>query len=139
MKSRKITSGYLLRLERGEEAMSMLTSFVATQRIPCGFLQGIGAIKNPEIGYFESRSGKYRHRRLRKQVEVIGLQGNISWLNGKPFVHAHIAVAGADHKVVGGHFFGGEVAVTLEIYIKVFPKRLKRFYDPQMGFNFWDL
>jgi predicted DNA-binding protein with PD1-like motif len=139
MKSRKISGGYLLRLERGEEAVSTLASFAAERRIPCGFLQGIGAIKNLEIGYFDGRSGQYRRRRLRKQVEVIGLQGNISWLDGKPFVHAHIAVAGVDNKVIGGHFFGGDVAVTLEILIKVFPKKLKRSYDPQVGFNFWDL
>jgi len=139
MKTRKIAGGYLVRLERGEEAVETLASFAAQRKIPCGFLQGIGAVKDIELGYFDTDIGQYRKRRIKKTVEVISLTGNISYLDKKPFIHAHIAVAGPDQKLLGGHFFSGTVAVTLEIYIKVVSKRLNRIHDPQVGFNFWDL
>jgi len=139
MKARKIAGGYLVRLERGEEAVETLASFVARKKIPCGFLQGIGAVKNVELGYFDTKIGKYRKRRIRGTVEVISLTGNISYLDKKPFIHAHVALAGPDQKLMGGHLFSGSVAITLEIYIKVVSRRLNRILDSQVGFNFWDL
>lgn len=139
MKSRKVAGGYLVRLERGEEAIETLASFAADRKIPSGVLMGIGAVNNLELGYFDTRAGKYRRRRIRKTVEVVNLTGNISYLDKKPFIHAHITVADSDQKLMGGHFFKGIVAVTLEIYIQVFKKKLNRIHDPQIGFNFWDL
>ena len=139
MKSRKVSGGWLIRLERGEEAIESLTSFAAKNKIPCGFLQGIGAINAVELGYFDLRQKKYRRKKIGKTVEVVSLLGNISWVDNKPFVHAHISVAGTDQKLMGGHFFKGTVAVTLEIYLLVVSRKLKRFHDSEMGFNFWDL
>ena len=45
MKSRRIADGYLVRLERGEEVIAALTLFAADKKIPCGFLEGIGAVR----------------------------------------------------------------------------------------------
>ncbi len=139
MKSRKVTGGYLVRLEKGEEAIETLTAFIAKKKIPCGIFLGIGAIQNVELGYFDLKVNRYRTRKVRGSVEVVSLMGNISYVDKKPFVHAHITVAGPDQKLLGGHFFKGKVSVTLEIYIQVINRRLNRFHDPAMGFNFWDL
>jgi len=139
MKSRKIAGGYLVRLDRDEETIQTLSSLVTDKKIPCGILHGIGAVKNLELGWFDIKAGEYRRRRIKDTVEVVSLTGNISYLNQKPFIHAHIIVAGPDQKLLGGHFFGGEVAVTLEIYIKVISAKLERIFDPKVGFNFWDL
>lgn len=139
MKTRKIAGGYLVRLERGEEAISSLTAFAAERKIPCGVLSGIGAVKDLTLGYFDTLARRYRKRHIRKTVEVVSLTGNISHLDGKPFVHAHITVAEQDQKLRGGHFFRGVVAVTLEIHIDVIARRLNRVFDPQTGFAYWDL
>ncbi len=56
MKARKIAGGYLVRLDREEEVIETLASFVAAQKIPCGILQGIGAVNNLELGYFDTRA-----------------------------------------------------------------------------------
>ena len=139
MKFRKIPGGYLIRLEKGEEAIETLTGFVLSRKIPCGLIQGIGAVQDVELGYFDIKAKKYRRKKIRRTVEVVGLQGNISYIDKKPFVHTHIAIAGPDQKLMGGHFFRGTVAVTLEIHLQVINRRLNRFHDPEMGFNFWHL
>jgi len=139
MKSRKVPGGWLIRLGRGEEALATLTAFAVKNKIPCGFLQGIGAINSVELGYFDLRHKKYRRKKINRTVEVISLLGNISWVDKKPFVHAHITIAGPDQKLLGGHFFKGTVAVTLEIYLQVVRRKLKRYHDSEVGFNFWDL
>lgn len=139
MRSRKIAGGYLVKLDKEEEVMESLSSFVAEKRIPCGVLQGIGAVKDLQLGYFDTRAAKYRKKRIRKTVEVLNLTGNISYLDDKPFIHAHITVAGSDQRLLGGHLFRATVAVTMEIYIKVISGKLNRRHDPRIGFNFWDL
>ncbi len=139
MQARKVNGGYLIRLERGEEAVATLTQFVADKKIPSGTIQGIGAVHTVTLGYFDLRKKAYRKKSIRRTVEVVSLMGNISHIDDKPFVHAHIAVAGPDQKLMGGHFFKGTVAVTLEIFLQTFSKKLNRFHDKQMGFNFWDL
>lgn len=139
MKSRTVPGGYLLRLEKGEEALASLALFAGEHGIQCGFLQGIGAVNDLELGYFDTEAGDYRRRLIQETVEVVSLTGNVSLLDGKPFIHAHVAVAGPDQKLLGGHFFRGVVAVTLEIFIHVVPEQLTRKPDPDAGFNFWDL
>ncbi len=139
MRSRRVPGGYLVRLDKGEEALSTLTEFVTDKKIPCGVLQGIGAVHDVELGYFDLKINNYRRKKVKRTVEVVSLLGNISYLKNKPFVHAHVTVAGPDQKLLGGHFFKGTVAVTLEIYIQVINRKLHRYHDPEMGFNFWDL
>lgn len=138
MKSRKVAGGYVVRLDRGEEAMASLAAFAKQNDIPCGFLQGIGSIREVELGYFDIHLNEYRHRHFHDAVEVVSLTGNISWLDKEPIVHAHVAIAGPDQNLFGGHFFSGIVAVTLEIFIQIVPDRLVRTRDPNPGFNRWD-
>lgn len=137
MRSRAVAGGYLVRLDRGEEVIEALTSFAARRKIGCGFLQGIGAVENAEIGYFDLARKRYRRRTIAPVAEAVGLSGNISLLDGKPFIHAHIILAGPDQKVTGGHLFSAAVAITLEIYVRVIRGRLIRKHDPKTGFNFW--
>lgn len=142
MNSRKVAGGYVVRLDRGEEVISCLAAFAKDRNIPCGFLQGIGSIRDIELGYFDIQTNEYRHRQIAGVVEVVSLTGNIAWLENEPFVHAHAAVAGPDQSLLGGHFFSGIVAVTLEMFIQIVPDRLNRTADPNdpnLGFNPWDL
>ncbi|MEE9441173.1 MAG: PPC domain-containing DNA-binding protein [candidate division Zixibacteria bacterium] len=139
MKFRKVTGGFLVRLDKGEEVIESLQAFIAKQKIPAGVLQGIGAVRNIQIGYFDTRRNKYQTKQINKTIEVVSLIGNISYINKRPFVHAHITVADSNYKLTGGHFFKGEVAVTLEVFIRVLNKKLNRKKDPKTGFNFWDL
>jgi predicted DNA-binding protein with PD1-like motif len=139
MKSRKVAGGFLVLLEAGDEVLSSLSALVSKKKIPCGFIQGIGAIKNSELCYFDTKSKKYRVKKVKSTVEVLSLTGNISHLERKPFIHVHATVAGPGQKIMGGHLFKATVAVTLEIFIQVISRRLNRKYDPKIGFNFWDL
>jgi len=139
MKSRRIADGFLVRLERGEEVIAELTAFAADKKIPWGFLQGIGAIREVTLGYFDTDTNRYRTKRIRETVEVVSLIGNISHLDNKPSIHAHIVVAGPEQRLLGGHFIEGTVAVTLEIIVTVISTRLVRTPDTKTGYALWDL
>lgn len=139
MRSRAVAGGFLVRLDRGEEVIETLTAFAARRKIASAFLQGIGAVEKAEIGHFDLARKTYRRRAVSPVAEVVGLSGNISILSGRPFIHAHIILAGPDQKVTGGHLFSATVAVTLELYVRVIRGRLVRQHDPKTGFNFWHI
>lgn len=139
MKSRQVTGGYLVRLDRGEEVISALSVLAAELKIPSGIVHGIGAVDDPRLGSFDTGTGKYCTQTLNGTFEVVNLTGNIAWQEGRPFVHVHAVVAAPDQTLLGGHFFCGTVAVTMEIYIRELSERLTRTHDPERGFNFWDL
>ena len=139
MKSRKLGDAVLLKFDREEEVISTLTSFILENNIPAGVFSGIGAVKNLTIGYFDLESKSYRKKSIPEMVEVISITGNVSYLDGRPFIHAHISVADQSHRLFGGHLFAADVAVTLEMYLRIFSDKLVRSLDPEIGFNFWDL
>lgn len=136
MKSREVAGGLLVRLERGEDVIETLTS---ERNIPGGIVSGIGAIRNVELGYFDTAVGDYRRRSISDIVELVNLAGNISHLNSRPFVHLHAAIADSDQRLLGGHLFAGVVAGTAELFTRIIDTRLDRVHDDQTGYNVWDL
>jgi len=77
-------------------------------------LSGIGMLKNVEIGYFSGK--EYKIEKIEEPVELVSLQGNIG--RGDEIIcHFHIAVAGENHELKGGHLLKGEVKVVNEIAI----------------------
>lgn len=139
MISRKIADGYVVRLDKHEEVISTLTSFIIESGIASGIVQGIGAITDIDIGYFNIDDKQYIKHRFAGTYEVISLNGNISMLEDRPFVHLHVAVADEQHHLYGGHLFQATVAVTLELFIKTFDSAIERRPDADFGFNFWHL
>jgi predicted DNA-binding protein with PD1-like motif len=61
--------------------------------------------------------------------------GNVSLLNNKPFIHAHITVSDGSLNVKGGHLKTALVSVTCEIFFTKFNKKLVRQFDEQVGIN----
>ena len=140
MKFRKVSDGYLVCLEKGEEVIGTLTQFVKDQKIPAGYLSGMGAVTNATIGLFDSEAGEYHRKTYSQDLEVGSMTANISYLeNGEPFVHCHIVVSDISLRAFTGHLFEATVSVTLEIYIRVFKEKIMRIEEPGTGFKFWQL
>ena len=136
---RKIPNGYMVRLEKGEEVVNSLATLVEKEKILGGFLWGLGAIENPTLGYFDPHKNEYIKKSLSGDFELGNLTGDISYLDGKPFVHVHVTLADENFNSFCGHLFSGVISVTGEFFIFVFDYKIERKKDPQTGFNFLDL
>ena len=136
---KKVPGGYLLRLHRGFRVNESLIEFLEAQKIESGCLQAIGAIEDIELGYYFLDQKKYGRQKLEGVWEVVSFMGNISFLDGKTFVHAHAMLSDENMNSRGGHFFEGLVAVTLEVYIQPFPDRINREFDEETGLFLLDL
>ena len=109
---------HLIRLDKGEELLSCILSYVEKKSILAGFLTGIGALGKGIIGYFDTKKREYLHLPF-KDVELLACSGNISKNKDtdKPVAHIHILIGEKDGKSYGGHLVEGIVSVTAEIYL----------------------
>ncbi len=139
MQSKKIQNGFLLRLIKGEEVISSLSSFVEDQKILGGFVLGLGAFKEATLGYFDSAKKEYVKNFFKEDMEFGSLTGSISYVEGKPFVHAHVVAGGPDAKAYFGHLFSATISATGEFFIIPSDTKIERKADPETGLNLLDL
>jgi predicted DNA-binding protein with PD1-like motif len=135
VKSQRTRYGYVLRLDPGEEISASLTAFARREGLRGGLISGLGAVGETELGFFVHSTSSYIRRTLSGEHEILALTGNFSELDGEPFAHCHIIVAGDDFAAVGGHLFRAVVTVTCEVQIVVAEAVIRRVRRPEQGFN----
>lgn len=135
METRPTRYGYTLRLDPGEEIVASLAVFAARENVRAGAISGIGAVGEVELGFFLPATGAYERRRFDGDHEIGALVGNFSELDGAPFPHCHIVIAGPDFVGHTGHLFRGVVSVTCEIHVVTDPQIQRRIRRPDLGFN----
>lgn len=134
----QIHNGTFVVLERGEEFISAISSYCEEHDIHWATLQGIGAVENVEIGYYDLENGEYVFRSEAGPFEVASMSGNISEIDDeKPVVHAHAVLSRCDESLecIGGHLKKAFVAVTLEVVMWEVTQPLIRRYDDETGLN----
>lgn len=140
MRAREMDGRFLIRLEADEEVMAALRSWAERQGVGFAVLWAIGAMRRATLGYFDTTAAVYRQIPVEEQAEVVSMIGNIArGEDGAPIVHAHIVLAGADGRTVGGHLIAGVVFPMLEVVVRVFPETVVRRADPATGLTLWDL
>jgi hypothetical protein len=139
MQSRKTQNGFMVRLIKGEEVIASLSSFVEQQKIPGGFLFGLGAFKDATLGYFDSEKKEYVKNFFKDDMEFGSLTASISYVEGKPFVHAHVVAGGPDAKAYFGHLFSATISATGEFFIVPSDVKIERIHDPDTGLKLLDL
>ncbi len=133
MKVIKIEDGYLCVLKKGEEVIKTLTDFCVENKINSGFVSGIGAVEDINIGYFDEKKKEYIYSEIKESCEVLSMTGDISLKDKKPFLHLHIVLGKKDFNAIGGHLFKAFVSATLEVFILPSKKSFIRNLDDETG------
>jgi uncharacterized protein len=138
MKSKLINDGpqktYVLVLDKGEETVSSIESFVRKNGISAAQLTGIGAFSDTVLGFFDWETKNYRKIPVNEQVEVVSLLGDIALgPDGKPALHPHVVVSRADGMAMGGHLLEAHVRPTLEVVLTESPRHLHKRKDGESG------
>ena len=135
----KIKAGYIVRLEKGEEIINVLSDFADKYKIEGGFLYGIGTVNDVTLGYYDAQRKDYLKQTFKGDFELASLTGNISLLKGRPMVHAHVVVSDANFTCLAGHLFSASIAITGEVVILLTKDAIERVFDPQTGLNLLQL
>jgi predicted DNA-binding protein with PD1-like motif len=119
--------------DSGDEVMRELGSFATEHGLSAARLEGIGALSDVTLGYFDWETKEYARVRLSEQVEVLSLLGDVALTDDGPQVHAHIVVGKRDGSAHGGHLMEGHVRPTLEVIVTETPAHLRKRMDPESG------
>lgn len=139
MQYRKEISGlYVVSLERGEFIRSTIEGLCVKEGIRGAMLSGIGALEDPELGFYRLNLRNYDHRTFQGIFELVSLQGNITLKDDKPFMHVHVAIGDEDFQVFGGHLFDARVGVVVELFLTQLERPLLRLPCEDIGLPRWE-
>ncbi len=133
MKYTKCSQGYIIRLEKGEQIIQAIKDFCKTYTITSAYFNGIGAVQNAELGYYRLDQKEYSWKKFDTAMEVVSLTGNVSQVDGEPFLHIHTVLAYENFQTAGGHLKEAVVGATLEIFMQTVDTKLTRFMDDEIG------
>lgn len=135
MEYRKFGSKYIIRMDKGEEIISKLKEFVIKEQIDLGYITGLGAVTDVEIGLFNTSEKKYYSKKFKEDYEITSLHGNISTMNGKTYLHLHMAISDKDQNTFGGHLNSATICVTGELIVEVLSGNIDREFSEEIGIN----
>ena len=135
----KNTGGYLVRLNRGELLVKSLSEFVAKEEIKTAWVSGLGGALWAELAFYHLDRKAYEYDRIDELLEVASLTGNVSLLNGKPFLHLHAVVADLNYHAYAGHVKELAAGATLELRVEVLKMPVERVHNEECGLKVLDL
>lgn len=105
-------------LRKGDEIMSALAEFARENHIREAHFTGLGAIDSGLLGWYDPAKHADRRIQIESEAEIVSLVGDITrGRDGKPRIHAHIAVASGSGEVTGGHLFAARISLVGQIYV----------------------
>lgn len=128
----------MLRLDAGSDLLEELTAYVRHQDIRAASLTFLGAVRRASLRYYDQATLRYRDFTLNEHLEVTGGVGNVSLLDGEPFIHAHVTLADAAGRAFGGHVNTGTEVFVCEVSIhELNGEPPDRVFDATCGLPLW--
>ncbi|MBR1712342.1 MAG: DUF296 domain-containing protein [Alloprevotella sp.] len=143
MEYRKIGDNYYVRMDRGDEIVSILLGICERESIPSAVFSGIGGCQRAELQVFIPEAGSFETERLEGMLELVSLNGNVVRdETGQLFHHTHAMFSfkeGGRHSMAGGHLKATTVLYTAEIELRpTIGGAIGRKSDPETGTGFWN-
>ena len=139
VESKKIGNRYIIRIDKGEEIVSILTRFCNERAIKSGKISAIGAVNEVDIGLFDSIKQEYYSKTLKGAFEILSITGNISSNKDQPYLHMHITLSNNEYNAFGGHLNKAIVSATCEVILEELNGKLERSFDENTGLNLFKL
>ena len=129
---------HILKPDHGSDLLKELQKYVLAKNINLAWLSGVGAVSKAVIRYYDQPNKEWLDLVFDKRLEVAGMWGNVSLLNGEPIVHVHIVLADETGRTYGGHLADGTVVFNMEILLTTLtgPAVIRKM-DPQTGLTIW--
>ena len=137
MQYRKSGNTWTVRLDLGEDLIAQLKKLCEDEGIRLGRVEAIGATDRAVIGVYDLEKKEYYPEEINEFMEITSLNGNITAMDGKPYIHLHATLADQRHAVHGGHVVEMRVGATCEMFITVPEGEITRTRDEALGINLW--
>ena len=137
MEYRKFGNIYAVRIDLGEDIVESLKKLGAAEQIRLGRVEAIGATDHAVLGVYDLDKKEYYPETIDEFMEITSLNGNITVMDGKPYVHLHATLADQRHTVHGGHVLEMRVGATCEMFVTAPEGEVTRQKDESLGINLW--
>ena len=130
---------YVLSLDNHVSIVEALTAFCEKRKIKAGAVSGIGAISSATFRFLDPATKQYVDKTFDEQMEITNLTGNLSYKDGKPYLHLHATAGRRDYSCVGGHLLDARVNGACELIVEWFTMHVfGRRFDEETGLNLFD-
>jgi predicted DNA-binding protein with PD1-like motif len=140
MMMNKVIAGECLmgRLSHGADLLDELTQICTENDVQLGRVEGIGAVQKARVGFYNQEKREYEFMEFDEPLEILSLLGNVSIKDGKPMIHAHIALSNRAGAAFGGHLANGTVVFACEYVIQRLEGAThERGFDEETGLPLW--
>lgn len=137
MQYRQSGNTYIVRIDRGEEIVGSLKKLCEEELIRLGRVEAIGATDSAVVGVYDLEKKEYYPEKISGFMEILSLNGSITSMDGKPYIHLHAVLADQNHVIHGGHVIEMKVGATCEMFVTVLDGTVKRQRDETLGINLW--
>ncbi|MBR5620401.1 MAG: DNA-binding protein [Clostridia bacterium] len=137
MEYRRMGDTIALRLDPGDEIVGQILAVAEKENVTFASVTGIGGTDEAEYGVFDMQKKGYNRFACSGTHEITALTGNVNTMQGAPYAHLHITLAGADGRVVGGHLLRCVISLTAEIFLHTLPAAVDRTRREDLQINTW--
>lgn len=137
MITRAVDGGWLLGFAHGEDIVAGVLDFARAHKIEGAWVNMLGAIEDPELGYYDLLTKTYTRRIFPGDWEITAIVGNLGWLEDTPVLHVHATIGGPDFSTRGGHLFAGRAGATCEVFLRDLKTRVARAKNDAVGLATW--
>ncbi len=135
MQYKKFGDTYFIRIDLNEEIMQSLKQLCEKEDIRLAQVNAIGASNHAVIGVYDLQAQAYHREELNGFMEITGLTGNVTRMNGEIYLHLHGTMADRNNVIHGGHVIELTVGATCEMFVQVLPGEVSRSRDEDLGIN----
>lgn len=126
---------YIIKVLRGADFLQTLTSFCEESTIHAGYLTAIGACNKLTLAWYNLETKAYEDHEYNEDLEIASVIGNVSFVDGKPFIHVHGVFGKQDMTTYGGHIRKMVISAACEVRLEVFDGSIEREFDAVTGLN----
>lgn len=138
MDYRRFGSTYMLRIDVGEDITGCLMAMCEKEGICLAQVNAIGAADRAVIGVYDLEEQRYHQEKLDGFMEIAGLSGSVTEMNGKPYIHLHAILADQQNVLHGGHVIELRVGATCEMFVQMLEGTVTREKSEELGINLWE-
>lgn len=126
---------YILRIEKGKELFEELLSFAKAHNVQAASFAAVGSADEVLLSWYNPEIKGYLDRHFQETLEIANVTGNISLLQGQPYIHAHGCFSNREMQAFGGHIKKLMVGATCEIAMEKLEGKMERAYSQEVGLN----
>tara|TARA_Y100000768_G_scaffold386214_1_gene374069 strand:+ start:4008 stop:4445 length:438 start_codon:yes stop_codon:yes gene_type:complete len=129
----------IVSLDKNDFINKSIKDIFVKEKLNSGWVSGIGAVCNAEIGYYDINIKQYFKKKYLEEYELTSLNGNIAFVDSEYFVHTHVTLSDNEFNCFGGHLFDAQIAAAGEFKVDLISNLINRKFCKNIGLNLWCL